>query len=341
MTFQATVNRQPAPAVAGDFASANPRYSYDAGPGALVAAPEGVTVGRFAWVDAANRVAANYPVAPGKPAGIIHREQQALITGFLAETSNLIPAGMGVTITAAGDMWMTLAGGSSVVVGSAIYAGYSDGKMYSSLPTASSFTGSIGGVVTASLGCSFTGTGSADVSSQPIWWFGGGIYVGDVISGTGVPVGTTILAQLSGTTNGNGTYQTSASTTSSGDALTATSTHMKVTAVASGTLQPTDVLSGTNVAVGTAIVSQESGTAGSTGVYVVSGDTSFASTTVTSLSTVLNVTVLGSGKLNVGDPITGTNVTANTVISGLLTGTGGAGTYKLDLASTNPTALHQ
>ena len=52
MGFQTTVNLQQAPAVAGDFATANPRASFPAGEGQYVAGASGVTVGRFAWIDA-------------------------------------------------------------------------------------------------------------------------------------------------------------------------------------------------------------------------------------------------------------------------------------------------
>ena len=54
--FQKQVNLTPAPAVAGDFASTNPRASVPAGPGGLVAGLTGVIVGQFAWVDPADGV---------------------------------------------------------------------------------------------------------------------------------------------------------------------------------------------------------------------------------------------------------------------------------------------
>lgn len=59
------------------------------------------------------------------------------------------------------------------------------------------------------------------------------------------------------------------------------STTMTVTAVASGTIYPGMVLTGTGVTAGTRIVSQSSGTAGSTGTYVVSASQTVASTTIT------------------------------------------------------------
>ena len=80
MSFQTTVNLQQAPAVAGDFASANPRANVLAGEGALVADTGGCVVGRFAWLS--SEKAKNS--GTGSPAGFVHREMNALITTFLA-----------------------------------------------------------------------------------------------------------------------------------------------------------------------------------------------------------------------------------------------------------------
>lgn len=65
----------------------------------------------------------------------------------------------------------------------------------------------------------FTGTGSGTTLTAAS--VTGTIYATDVLSGTGVPAGTTIVKQLTGTPGGAGTYQTSAATTSSGASLTA------------------------------------------------------------------------------------------------------------------------
>ncbi len=49
MPFQTQVGVVQAPAVLGDFCDANPRWTFNAGPGGLVSGPVGCTVGRFAW----------------------------------------------------------------------------------------------------------------------------------------------------------------------------------------------------------------------------------------------------------------------------------------------------
>jgi hypothetical protein len=90
--FQTQVNAQQAPAVAGDFASANPRASVVAPEGGFVAGAGGVTVGKFAWIADDGRTVQSFGNAPNAPDGFVHRDQQALITAFLGEASNVIPA---------------------------------------------------------------------------------------------------------------------------------------------------------------------------------------------------------------------------------------------------------
>ena len=89
--FQKQVNRQQAPAVAGDFASANPRASVLAGEAGLVAGASGVTVGKFAWVASDGVTTYNYGTNPNAPNGFVHREQQGLITTWLAESTMTVP----------------------------------------------------------------------------------------------------------------------------------------------------------------------------------------------------------------------------------------------------------
>ena len=48
--YQNQVFNQPAQGVAGDRASQNPIATFDAGPGGLVADPNGVVIGFFCWV---------------------------------------------------------------------------------------------------------------------------------------------------------------------------------------------------------------------------------------------------------------------------------------------------
>lgn len=110
---------------------------------------------------------------------------------------------------------------------------------------------------------------------------------------------------------------------------------LTVTAVSSGTLVAGGVLSGTNVATGTQIVSQVSGTTGGIGVYIVSiPEQSVASTTISETYGTLTVTAVSSGTLVVGGVLSGSGVTTGTTITALGTGTGGTGTYIVQTTQT-------
>ena len=126
MGFQTTVNLQQAPAVAGDFATANPRASSPAGEGRYVAGASGVTVSRFAWIDATTGLVSN--TGTGKPDGFIHREQQALISVYLAEASNVVPQGFPVTVMRTGDYWATATVGAAAK-GQKVFAKLTDGTV--------------------------------------------------------------------------------------------------------------------------------------------------------------------------------------------------------------------
>ena len=102
MGFQTTVNLQQAPAVAGDFATANPRASFPAGEGQYVAAAAGVTVGRFAWIDAT--------------------------TGLVYNTGTGVPQGFPVPVMRTGDYWAT-APVAAAVKGKKVFAKLSDGTV--------------------------------------------------------------------------------------------------------------------------------------------------------------------------------------------------------------------
>lgn len=109
---------------------------------------------------------------------------------------------------------------------------------------------------------------------------------------------------------------------------------MTVTVVGSGSINPGGALSGTGVASGTTVVQQLTGTAGGVGTYQVNTPQTVASTTITESHGVLTVGGTVTGTFAVGDGINGTGgggVTAGTVLTALGTGTGGAGTYIVNL----------
>lgn len=272
--FQKQVNLQQAPAVAGDFASSNPRAVALAGQGALVAGVGGVTVGKFAWIDDDGNTVLSRGTGNRKPHGFVHREQQALISTYLAESGNLIPAGFPVTLHNQGDFYATITGSTAATaLGQAVYATYATGD----ITIGSAATGAS---VTASMGATFTATGTG--TSLVVTSVTGLISIGSEISGTGVTAGTTIVAQVSGTTGGAGTYTTSAATTASSATVTSFGNRLNVTAVGSGVLAVGDPVSGTGIPSGAVINGIVSGSGG-VGVYTldIAATAYAASTTVT------------------------------------------------------------
>lgn len=203
MGFQRTLNNDLPLAVEGDFASSNPRSAVLAYEGQLVAGTGGATVGRFAWADANGKVL-NSRASNAIPSGFIHREQQALITAFLGEATMLVPVGLGVTVMMAGDFFAKSK--TNFTRGQKVFASVSDGSVS---------TGAAGALLND--GAVFTGeiaTTTLTVTAMT----SGTIKVGQPIAGTGVTAGTVIIAQLTGTPGGVGTYsvdtsQTAASTT--------------------------------------------------------------------------------------------------------------------------------
>jgi len=124
---------------------------------------------------------------------------------------------------------------------------------------------------------------------------------------------------------------------------------LTVTAVGSGTLAAGQVVSGTGIALGTLITAALTGSGG-VGTYSVSPSQTVASTAITSVTpicfdtsslwvgsiagTTMTVTSVACGTLGVGQSVAGTGVAAGTAITGLVTGTGGAGTYTVSTSQT-------
>lgn len=339
MGFQTTVNQQLAPAVAGDFASSNPRVAVLAGPGGLVAGPGGVTIGKFAWIDADGKTVHSYGVAPAKPDGFVHREQQGLITQYLGEAAMVIPQGFPVVLHNNGDFWAKVTGATAATRGAAVYATYATGDItIGSAAGNASVTASMGSTNTASLGATFTASAGSDTTQLVVTAVTGLISVGDTVSGTGITAGTKITGQVSGTPGGAGTYQLSATNSASSATVTSFGNVVKVTSV-TGLISIGETISGgAGFPTGATVVAQLTGTAGSTGNYQLSaaGSAYTASASgVTTFGNVLDVTAISSGTLAVGDPVSGTGIPTNATISSQVSGTaGGIGIYTVTVPAT-------
>lgn len=130
--------------------------------------------------------------------------------------------------------------------------------MNSALATEASFTGAFG--------AAFTGTSTG--TSLAVTSVTGYLSPGDVVAGTGITTGTTVVSQSSGPAGGAGTYIMSVSGTASTASLTSTSGIFVVSAVASGTLAVGQTLAGASVPTGTIITALGTGATGTTGNYV-------------------------------------------------------------------------
>jgi hypothetical protein len=154
--------------------------------------------------------------------------------------------------------------------------------------------GAVGSTATGAIGATFTATGTG--TSLAVTVVTGLISIGDTIAGTGVPGGTTILAQISGATGGAGTYTTSGATTSAADVVTSFGTVLKLSAVATGTVAVGQAVTGTGVPAGASIVSQISGAAGGAGLYRISvAATAYAASTAISIAS--NIILASTGPI--------------------------------------------
>jgi hypothetical protein len=275
--FPNKVNLNQAPAVRGDFASQNPRSSLLAGQGALAAPAGGLTVGNFAFVSkTVNGEIVSQAYTSGDEIGFLAREEQALITAYLAGDTLVVPQGFMVTLYTQGDFFAYF--GDGATPGQAVYADETTGAAISGAGSPTSVTGSIGFAGTASF--------ATDVMTVVTQTAGSLIEVGDTVTSAGVTGGTTITALLTGTPGAVGsTYSLSTTPgTIATQAATTTSDTLNVTAVGAGALSVGDVISGTNITSGTTIAAFGTATGG-IGTYIVSvpggGQLHTASETIT------------------------------------------------------------
>jgi len=201
--FQTRMNILPPVAVAGDFASQNPRAACLSASGfAYVAGPNGVLVGSFVWADSTDTLLSNS--GTGAPRGFIAREQQAMLEQYLQSNSMIIPAGFPAIPYNQGDYWGLT--NSPATVGQKVFASLADGSIStaaagSTIAAATSTASSIAGDV-LTIGGTLTGT----------------FVVGQMITGTGIPADTYITALGTGT-GGAGTYTINTSLTIASEAI--------------------------------------------------------------------------------------------------------------------------
>lgn len=109
MGFQRQVYINPAQALPGDFASSNPMVYKLSSTGRMVADTTGVKVGQFCALNADGTVTTIPGAAPSgglSRVGFVHREFNAQITTFLAESGYTIAPGQPVAAFGAGDFFI-------------------------------------------------------------------------------------------------------------------------------------------------------------------------------------------------------------------------------------------
>lgn len=150
-------------------------------------------------------------------------------------------------------------------------------------------------------------------------------------AGTGTPpTSASVTGSIAANTTDTGSIAVNSLTGSiSGTTLT-------VSAIATGALFPGQTLSNTTSSIvpGTTIVSQLTGTTGSTGTYQVSVSQTVNSGTITGSGGTFTVAGTITGTFAVGQTLTGSGVTAGQTILAKISGTGGAGTYAVSIAQT-------
>lgn len=288
--FQTQVQVASAPAVAGDFASLNPYFTFDAGPGGLVAGSPGVTIGKFAWAYApadpngGPTIVQSY--GHGPVSGFVHREQQGLIVNYLAFAGMTIQPGFQMSLMNGGDFWVVNDGATFAAVGMKAFAILANGGARflaaGAVPGGASATGSDIAAGT------FSTTGSVNNDRLTVTVLGSGtLYPGATVVNAGIPTGTKIVSQISGTTGGVGVYQldTGGITVAAGQTITGTYGILTI-GTATGTFVVGDILTGTNVVAGTAITANITGSGGTGGTMVVNNNTVVASTTITASTAV-------------------------------------------------------
>jgi len=107
--FQNQVYINPAQAIPGDFASSNPMIYKLASTGKMVADASGVKVGQFVALNAdgtCTTVPGSAPSGGLSRIGFVHRENNAQITTFLAESGYTIQPGQPVAAFGQGDFFI-------------------------------------------------------------------------------------------------------------------------------------------------------------------------------------------------------------------------------------------
>jgi hypothetical protein len=210
--------------------------------------------------------------------------QPVVNPGFLQAFGSLVQPGQECVLHDDCDVWCYFAAGAQI--GQKVFAAYANGAASAAAAGSTVAGASATAAIAANATCTFTGTIAAPVFPDTGLFVltasavTGTIVPGAQLSGTNVPAGQSIVAQLSGTAGGAGTYSVSVASSTASTTITATYGVMTVSGTVTGTYGLGQPLSGTGVAAGTVITGFGTGTGGD-GTYYVNNNTVVASTTIT------------------------------------------------------------
>jgi hypothetical protein len=228
--FQAVINREPALAVEGDFASTNPRASIPPviGGAFKVAPGQTVRVGYFAFANVLTGLVYSSLAGAGGAAnaivGFVARqpnEPSAMITAFLGESVMVLQDGREVTLFRSGDFYVQLPGADP---GEGIFALATTGAPSLVDDATTENTGWVAGSTAKVNAVSDANTTiAANTGIMTLSAPASGVYeVGQRVTGVGVPAYTYIERQLTGAAGVAGTYQTNSRNRAAVAAFTAT-----------------------------------------------------------------------------------------------------------------------
>jgi hypothetical protein len=311
--FQVQVYDQPAAFIAGNRISQNPIFSYDAGPGGLVAGSS-LFVGRFAWVtpplDANGTPMIANSFGSGAPQGFLMLSQQALNTTYLSNAGMQMEPGAQCALQISGDFAVQNDGTTEAEYGQKAFAYVNSGKV--AFAAAGTVFGGGSSTTAAIAASTFSVTGSIAGSLMTVTVVGSGTVVnGAAISGTSIPtlpaprVVSQVTPLLAGeTTGGVGRYNlnvgeiTAVSETIAGTYGTLTLGGASTVPFAVG-----DVLTGSGVTAGTRVTQVLTGTGGGAGDTLAVDPTQTASSTTIVASIAVETKFIARSTGLPGEPV--------------------------------------
>ncbi len=307
--FQTQVFDQPAAFIAGNRTSQNPIFSYDAGPGGLVAGSS-LFVGRFAWVtppldpNGTPMIANSF--GGGAPDGFLMLNQQALNTTFLSFAGMQVQPGAQTALQIAGDFAVVNDGTTEAEYGNKVFAFVANGK--AAFAPAGTVFGGASSTTSAITAATFSVTGSVSGNTLTVTAVGSGTVVaGATIANAALPTtpGPKVVAQLSGTAGGVGTYSLNVGelTVAAGQTITGTYGLLTLGGASTIPFAVGDLVTGSTTLAGTKVTQILTGTGGGAGDTVAVDPTQAVSSFTAVGSTAVETKFIARSSGLPGEPV--------------------------------------